>query len=160
VGLAVNLQVICDRCRSPDTLTFTATGLPPGLGISPSGLISGAPTTVGTYPVQISVSDQTVLTTANLTWTVSNLASMVLNPMPQPAPNVFGTPVTYTATVQNAINPEFKWFFDDGTETTWSSSPTVTHAFTRPSVFWVSVMARDVQVSSSARPFRSLCTCR
>ena len=52
------------------------------------------------------------------------LAPLVLNPMPQQPPNVFGTPVTYTATVQNAINPEFKWFFDDGTETGWSSSPT------------------------------------
>jgi len=38
--------------RNPD-----AAGLPPGLGISAAGLISGAPTTAGTYPVSISVSD-------------------------------------------------------------------------------------------------------
>ena len=51
--------------------------------------------------------------------------------------------MTYTASVQNAINPQFKWFFDDGTETGWSSSPSVTHTFTRPSVFYVGVSAKD-----------------
>ena len=117
--------------------------MPPGLSISTSGLISGAPTTAGTYPVSISVSDGTVSTTANLTWTVTDLNPLILNPMPKQPPNVFGSPVTYTASVQNAINPQFKWFFDDGTETGWSSSPSVTHTFTRPSVFYVGVSARD-----------------
>ena len=106
--------------------------------------------------MSISVFDETVSTTANLTWTVTDLAPLVLNPMPQPPPNVFGTPVTYTATVQNAINPEFKWFFDDGTETTWSSSPTVTHSFTRPSIFWVSVMARDARGVEQSQTFSQL----
>ncbi len=44
-----------------DTLTFSASGLPPGLTISTGGLISGAPTTAGTYPVSISVFDGTVV---------------------------------------------------------------------------------------------------
>ena len=156
VGVAVNLQVVATDADPTDTLTFSASGLPPGLGISPSGLITGAPTTAGNYTVSISVFDETVSTTANLTWTVTDAAPLVLNAMPQPPPNVFGTPVTYTATVQNAINPEFKWFFDDGTETTWSSSPTVTHSFTRPSIFWVSVMARDARGVEQSQTFSQL----
>ena len=105
--------------------------------------------------------DGTVSTTANLTWTVTDLAPLVLNPMPKQPPNVFGTPVTYTATVQNAINPEFKWFFDDGTETGWSSSPTVTHTFTRPSMFWVERVGEGrSRASSRARRSRSSCICR
>lgn len=144
VGAPVNLQVIATDADIPaDPLTFSSTGLPPGLGISTGGLISGAPTTAGTYPVSISVSDGTVSTTANLTWTVTDLDPLILNPMPKQQPNVFGTAVTYTASVQNAINPQFKWFFDDGTETGWSSSPSVTHTFTRPSLFYVGVSARD-----------------
>lgn len=40
------------------TLTFAASGLPPGLGINPAtGEISGSATTPGTYPVDLSVTD-------------------------------------------------------------------------------------------------------
>ena len=144
-----------------DTLTFSATGLPPGLVISASGLISGAPTTAGTYPVVISVFDGTVSTTANLTWTVTDPTPLVLNPMPQQPPNVFGTPVTYTATVQNAINPQFKWFFDDGTETD------VVVLAERHARLYAAVDLlgeRDRRAmragSSRAKPSRSSCTCR
>ncbi len=156
VATSVTLQVVATDADVDDVLTFSATGLPPGLTISSGGLISGAPTTTGTYPVSISVFDGTVSSTANLTWTVTDLASLVLNAMPKQPPNVFGTPVSYTATVQNAINPEFKWFFDDGTETGWSSSPTVTHSFTRPSLFWVSVSARDARGVEQTRTFSQL----
>lgn len=38
-------------------LTFSATGLPPGLGISASGVVSGTPTTAGTYQVTVTATD-------------------------------------------------------------------------------------------------------
>ncbi|WP_194894231.1 S53 family peptidase [Catenulispora pinisilvae] len=38
-------------------LTFSATGLPPGLSISSSGAISGTPTTAGTYQVTVTATD-------------------------------------------------------------------------------------------------------
>ena len=37
--------------------TWTATGLPPGLTISSAGIISGTPTTTGTYSVTVTVTD-------------------------------------------------------------------------------------------------------
>src|SRR5690606_25211296 len=40
-----------------DTLTYSANGLPAGLTMSSSGLISGTPTTAGTSNVTVSVSD-------------------------------------------------------------------------------------------------------
>ncbi len=106
--------------------------------------------------MSITVFDGTDPATVNLTWTVTDLDPLVLDPMPQQPPNQFGTPVSYTATVQNAINPQFKWFFDDGTETGWSSSPTVTHTFTRPSMFWVSVTAKDDRGVEQTRTFSQL----
>jgi hypothetical protein len=37
--------------------TFMATGLPPGLSISSSGLITGTPTATGTYPYTVTITD-------------------------------------------------------------------------------------------------------
>ena len=68
---------------------------------------------------------------------------LVLDPMPlQPARQV-NVPITYTATARNGINTQYKWFFDDGSETGWSTSPTVTHAFTGATMYWVAVTAKD-----------------
>ena len=38
-------------------LTFTATGLPPGVKISASGAVTGTPTTAGTYTVKVTATD-------------------------------------------------------------------------------------------------------
>jgi beta-glucosidase len=51
--------------------TFTATGLPPGLSISPTGLASGWASTAGTYSVKVTAKDGLGATsTASFTWTV------------------------------------------------------------------------------------------
>ncbi|NUT49605.1 MAG: S8 family serine peptidase, partial [Saccharothrix sp.] len=55
VGTAVSLQLTAAGGTTP--YTFSATGLPPGLSISASGLISGTPTTVGNYTVTATVTD-------------------------------------------------------------------------------------------------------
>ncbi|MFF9603586.1 M4 family metallopeptidase [Streptomyces sp. NPDC014684] len=72
VGTAVSLQV---QASSSDggALTYSATGLPAGLSINSStGLISGTPTTAGTYSATVTVKDATGATgTAAFTWTVS-----------------------------------------------------------------------------------------
>src|ERR1022692_4922166 len=48
VGTAVSLQIHATDSASGQTLTYTATGLPAGLSISSSGLITGTPTTAAT----------------------------------------------------------------------------------------------------------------
>lgn len=73
VGDAVSLQCTASDSAG-ETLTFTDSGtLPPGLVIgSSSGLISGSPTTAGTYPVTIMATDTSGITgSATLTWTVN-----------------------------------------------------------------------------------------
>lgn len=54
------------------TLAFTAAGLPPGLSLNPTtGLISGSPTTVGTFRVELAVTDGITLATAAFNWTIT-----------------------------------------------------------------------------------------
>jgi subtilisin family serine protease len=70
VGTAVNLQLSATGGTPP--YTWTVTGLPPGLSASTGGLITGAPTTAGTYTVTATVSDSASKTgSATFTWTVN-----------------------------------------------------------------------------------------
>jgi hypothetical protein len=72
-GTAVSLQIHATDSASGQTLTYSATGLPAGLSINTStGLISGTPTTTGTYNVTVTAKDTTNATgSASFTWTVT-----------------------------------------------------------------------------------------
>jgi serine protease len=72
VGTAASLQISATDSASGQTLTFTASGLPAGLSISSSGLISGTPTTAATYSVTVTARDTTGATgSASFTWTIN-----------------------------------------------------------------------------------------
>ena len=72
VVTAASAQVHASDSASGQTLTYSATGLPPGLSINPAtGLISGTPTTAGTYNVTASAKDGTGASgSAAFTWTI------------------------------------------------------------------------------------------
>ena len=73
VGTAKSLQISATDSASGQTLTYSATGLPAGLSINASsGLISGTPTTAGTYSSTVTAKDTTNATgSATFTWTIS-----------------------------------------------------------------------------------------
>ena len=74
VGDQISLQVDAYTTHSGSALTYAATGLPDGLTISETGLITGTPATVGTSDVKVTVTDDTGSTaTRSLTWRVANL---------------------------------------------------------------------------------------
>lgn len=61
-------------------ITYSASGLPPGLTLTPSsGYISGTPTTLGRYTVPITATTSTGTTTATLTVVVANPPTPVLD---------------------------------------------------------------------------------
>ena len=57
-------------------LTWSAEGLPPGVSITPAGVISGTPTTAGNYVVRIIVTDAMSANDASFTWTVAGLPAL------------------------------------------------------------------------------------
>ncbi|MCO5974847.1 extracellular catalytic domain type 1 short-chain-length polyhydroxyalkanoate depolymerase [Actinoallomurus soli] len=72
-GTPINaLQIHATDSASGQTLTYSATGLPPGLAISSSGLITGTPTSGGSFSTTVRATDPTGATgSTTFTWTVS-----------------------------------------------------------------------------------------
>jgi putative Ig domain-containing protein/ricin-type beta-trefoil lectin protein len=70
-GESVNLQVQ-GTSSAGNPLTWSGTGLPTGLSISSSGLITGTPTAPATYPANISASDKAgAQSSVSFNWTIT-----------------------------------------------------------------------------------------
>ncbi|MBL9170206.1 MAG: DUF1929 domain-containing protein [Verrucomicrobiales bacterium] len=142
LGLNVNLQMQAADANG-DLLTWSSTGLPPGLSIAPaSGLISGSPTVAGSFTSTVTVSDGNLPAVSSVVqWVINDVLS--LQPL-SGSPVLSGTAVGLSATASGGRNPRFRWSFGDGTpDTAFSSSPAVTHTFAAPGRFLVTVTAQD-----------------
>jgi O-glycosyl hydrolase len=73
VGTAVTgPQIQGSDSAAGQTLTYSASGLPAGLSISPTGLITGTPSASGTFTVTITATDTTGASgSTTFTWTIS-----------------------------------------------------------------------------------------
>ncbi|MGF1428102.1 putative Ig domain-containing protein [Kitasatospora sp. LaBMicrA B282] len=72
VGGKVSLQLKATDSAAGQTLSYSATGLPTGLSISSSGLVSGTATTAGSYQVTVTAKDTTGATgSTSFGWTVT-----------------------------------------------------------------------------------------
>ncbi|MEM9950361.1 MAG: putative Ig domain-containing protein [Chloroflexota bacterium] len=99
VGLYFNMTVSASDADG-DTLTYSTTGLPDGLFSDNYGNIAGTPTTVGTYPVTVTVTD-TALNTASTNFTI-NVAEGVA---PTPVPSLWVTVIgDQTNAVGDTVN--------------------------------------------------------
>ncbi|MER5433284.1 M4 family metallopeptidase [Streptomyces sp. NPDC002588] len=103
IGQAVGLQVDAYTTNTGAGLTYEATGLPDGLSISPSGLISGTPTTLGSSDVTVKVTDSTgASVTDTFTWRIAYIyASATRVDIPDNGAAV-ESPVTITGRDGNA----------------------------------------------------------
>jgi beta-glucosidase len=72
VHKAVSLPIQATDSASGRTVTFTATGLPPGLAISAAGVISGTASQTGTYTVTVTATDNAGATNSvTFVWTAT-----------------------------------------------------------------------------------------
>jgi phosphatidylinositol-3-phosphatase len=72
VGTAVSPLQVSASDSAGKALTYSATGLPAGLSISSSGVISGTPTAAGTSTVTVTASSGTASGSAQFTWVVAS----------------------------------------------------------------------------------------
>ncbi len=128
-----------------DTLTYGASGLPPGLAVNAAtGVISGTPGTAGSFNVVVTASDGVNTDSKAFTWVVNAGSPFVLNTPPPPAPAVAGSNVTYQASVTGGAGLQYQWDFDDGTPPTpFSSSSSTTHVFAVPGIHYVTLTVKD-----------------
>ena len=69
--------------------------------------------------------------------------------MPPQVSRLDGSSVSYTAPSHGGSNVRYKWQFGDGTpETAFSSSPSVTHAYSGPGIYFVTLTVTDDVVAS------------
>ena len=70
-GAAVSFAMQAVDSSASQALTFTATGLPPGITIASNGTISGSGSTPGTYTVTVAAKDtEGASGTATFVWSV------------------------------------------------------------------------------------------
>ena len=148
-GAAVSLAVIAS---DPDggPLTFSATGLPTGLSIATAtGVISGTPTTAGTYSVTVTATDTIALSaSATFAWTITGGQPKLVSL--EAAPVQAGATKTYAPVITDGEGATYSWSFGDGTANSpFAAASSVAHVFADPGVYSVvlSMKALDGTIS-------------
>ena len=134
-------QQVAAQDANGDTLTFSDNGqLPSGLTLNPStGLISGTPTTPGTYNPQITVTDGIESASVSFQWQIIEEIVASAN---VPGPVQAGTNAAFsiTATGQNLV---YVWDFGDGTSLVTTTNDTANHSFAQPGRYTVGTTISD-----------------
>jgi hypothetical protein len=93
--------------------SWNASGLPPGLSLnSTNGLITGTPTTAGTYNVAVTLTDSgtpKVTMNANYPIVINNPPPPVINSSPAPPAGVVSQPYSFTFTATGGLSPLGPW---------------------------------------------------
>jgi YVTN family beta-propeller protein len=154
VGTPVDLQIGASD-GDGDDLTFSVLGLPTGLTLNAdTGRISGVPAADGTFNVSVTVTDGTESDDVVFDWTVAPAPPLVVAPMPPQIPLEVDSVADYTASSSGGVNVVYQWNFGDGTpETTITSSPSVSHTFAEPGIFYVTLTVVDDSGSADIQTF-------
>jgi GH25 family lysozyme M1 (1,4-beta-N-acetylmuramidase) len=99
-----SVQIHTLSALAGQSVTYTATGLPPGTTMNSAGLITGAPTAVGTYQVTVtpSSSEPVLPATVSFTWDVNGAITSASQATFHAA-----TASSFTVTALGVSSPEF-----------------------------------------------------
>lgn len=73
LGAKVHADMITATDADGDVLTYTASGLPPGLGLRPDGHVHGFPLVVGRYAVEVTARDDHSETSTRFDWVIGEV---------------------------------------------------------------------------------------
>lgn len=152
-GQSVTLTVAASD-PDGDTLTYAATGLPPGLTIdAATGVVSGSVTTAGVYTVVVTATDGKAGSgTANFTWTVVAPPSTIAPVLASPA--TAGAAVSYTADATGS-GLTYSWDFGDGGPATeYSTAATASHTYAAAGLYTVTLAVKTADGQVFTRSFR------
>ncbi|MFM2450511.1 MAG: hypothetical protein RIS44_2961 [Pseudomonadota bacterium] len=152
-NVALTLQVSASDPNG-DALRYSATGLPTGLSLNTTtGLITGTPTTNGSYNVVVAASDGINSSSARFVWTITSPNALTLTAAPRPAASLAGGSASFNATA-TGVGVQYRWRFGDGTaDSAWSSSGAITHVYASPGTYVVTLTVRDSAGAVQSRSF-------
>ncbi|MCB1094028.1 MAG: DUF1929 domain-containing protein [Verrucomicrobiae bacterium] len=151
VGDPVTLQLSATDPDNDTPLTYTISGLPAGLIGASNGQIFGTLNTIGSYTVQVTVSDgRGGSDSETFTWAVNDTLTVIA---PITSASAAGGAVLFSGTAVGGTSATFVWNFGDGTAEVTTSTPSATHTYTLPGRYTITLTATDSNGDESVAVF-------
>lgn len=155
-GQGVALSIVATDPNS-DVMTFSASGLPPGLSIdATTGVISGVPTDGGTFVVTVYASDGINVASRTFAWVVTGSTAplSVALAADAPEPNSLAGAIASFSAEGVGSGVEYSWSFgDESSPTEWSTDGHASHIFAQPGAYLVTVTVRDAALRTARHSF-------
>ena len=137
-----------------DRVSFTATGLPPGLAIdAATGALTGTPSAAGDFSATVIATDARGASAQATIAIGVDEPPIVVQPVTT-SPSTAGTSVSWTANA-TGTGLTYRWDYGDGTPATaFVASNTTTHVYANAGLYTATLTVRDVTGATSTQTFR------
>ncbi|MFN7973540.1 MAG: putative Ig domain-containing protein [Acidobacteriota bacterium] len=158
IGFPYSQTITASGGTAPYTFAVTVGSLPPGLSLAAGGILSGTPTTLGSYPFTVTATDANSCTGSQAyTIVVTNCPPITLSPATLP-PAYSGVPYSVTITASGGTAP-YGWSITAGSippGMSMTPGPTTLVISGTPTVvgsFCFTVTATDVNACSGSQAY-------